>query len=398
MENFKLILFEQMLNCCHNFYFWEYTDNMQLISSTCNEPEALNQCFQICFSPESVAEDLCSVETPIIVGSPMQMLWISIPYHPEHRRIYVLGPFFVGDVTDKNLDLILVRKGLSKTLRNKILSVFQNLPVISWNLMINYTIMMFNCITNNCISQKDIRFFNQIDPDIPINTLKKGNYTIHGTYQAEQKMLKMVKDGNLDVLDYLNTVSNIGEIGTLSNNNLLRQMQNATEVSITLFSRAAIEGGLSPELSYNLADYYFQAVESCLSISELIPVTNAMHRDFVERVHKCKTQQYSKPVTECCDYIMMHLEENISIADLAAHTGYTNYYCSKKFKSETGMTPAQYIRKARLDAAANLLKTSNEEIQEIASRYKFGSQSYFTDSFRQQFGCSPRDYRTCVDQ
>lgn len=395
MENYKLMLFNQLINCCHNFYLWEYSKTGTLITPISAETEALEKCFQICFFQSNPPQELLSSGMPIIVSSPMQMLWIAIPSlrQTEPERIYVLGPFFIGEMTENNLDLMLVRKGLSKVLRKQILSIFQELPIISWNLMQNYTIMMFNCITDKQITAKDFRFFNQLEQDPPPQYTPANKYIVHGTYQAEQKMLQMVRNGNLEVLDYIDTMANIGELGTLSNNNLLRQMQNTTEVSIILFSRAAIEGGLSPELSYNLADYYFQAVEACHSMNELVPITNAMHHDFVERVHKCKIQNYSHAVSQCCDYIMTHLEEEISIADLATHTGYTNYYCSKKFKQETGMTPAQYIKQARLEAAANLLRTSIEELQDIASRFKFGSQSYFTDSFRKYFGVSPREYR-----
>lgn len=222
------------------------------------------------------------------------------------------------------------------------------------------------------------------------------NYTTHGTYQSEQTMVQMVRDGNLELLSYLDTIATTGQIGKLSNGDFMRQMKNSAEVGIILCSRAAIDGGISPELSYNLADQYFQAIESCQDLSDLTSVSNTMYRDYVERVHKLKMQQYSKPIAACCDYIMMHLEEEIAITDLAHHVGYSDYYCSKKFKKETGMTPAEYIRRKRLEAAANLLTSSNDDIQEIAARLQFGSQSYFTDSFRKLYGVSPREYRSAA--
>lgn len=398
MENYriKLMLFKQMACCCHNFYFWEYDKDLKLVTSTCQDPDAFDQCFQICFRQTDLPEDIYFNASPIIVSSSIQMMWITIPalFDIDNFRLHVLGPFFISDVSNHNLDLNLLRKGVSKPLRQQIIALFHTLPIISWNHMIDYAIMMAHCITDSKISPSDIRFFNHPEADTASSdfTLNK-QYTVHGTYQAEQKMLQMVRDGNLEIFDYLETMSTIGEIGTLCTDNMLRQMQNAVEVSIILFSRASIEGGLSPELAFNLTDQYFQAVEGCHSLNELAPITNTMHRDFVERVHKCKMQQYSKPIGQCCDYITLHLEEDISISDLASLTGYSDYYCSKKFKKETGMTPAQYIKDARLKAAANLLATSNEEIQEIAARYKFGSQSYFTDSFRRQYGMSPSEYR-----
>ncbi|RHR33037.1 AraC family transcriptional regulator [Clostridium sp. AF19-22AC] len=392
----KLMLFEEMACCCHNFYFWEYNKELELIKSSCQNSEAFNQCFQICFRQADFSDEIFQSPSPIIVSSSIQMMWIAIPYlcSPENFRLHVLGPFFISDVSSHNLDLNLLRKGLPKTLRQQIVNLSHTLPLISWNHMIDYTIMMAHCISDSQISSSDIRFFTQPETNAAKSGLTGSKpYTAHGTYHAEQKMLQMVREGNLEIFHYLDTLSSTGEIGTLCTDNMLRQMQNSVEVSIVLFSRASIEGGLNPELAYNLADQYFQAVEGCHSLSELSTIANTMHRDFVERVHKCKIQQYSKLIGQCCDYITLHLEEDISISDLASLTGYSDYYCSKKFKKETGKTPAQYIKEARLKAAANLLTTSNEDIQEIAARYRFGSQSYFTDSFRRQYGMSPREYR-----
>lgn len=403
MENYRIkyMLFQQMVSCCHNFYFWEYDSELELLNSTCPVSDALNQCFLISFRSSDSIENVLQENTPILVSSTIQMMWIVIPSQTdaESLRLHVLGPFFISDVSNKNLDLILLRKGLSRSLRQQILELFHSLPIISWNIMMDYILMMGNSILNKKFSPSDVRFFtspehSDTEKTSPNKIAKNNGYTVHGTYQAEQKMLQMVRDGNLEVLEYMNTIGSIGEIGILCTHDALRQMQNSTEVGIILFSRAAIEGGLSPELAYNLTDQYFQAIEGCHSLSDLSSISSTMYRDFVERVHKCKMQQYSKTISQCCDYIMLHLEENITISDLATHTGYSDYYCSKKFKKETGMTPAQYIKEPRLKAAAKLLVTSNEEIQDIAIRYQFGSKSYFTDSFRKQYGVSPSEYRS----
>ena len=87
------------------------------------------------------------------------------------------------------------------------------------------------------------------------------------------------------------------------------------------------------------------------------------------------------------------MEDDLSIASLAAYAGYIEYYFSKKFKRELGLTPAEYIRKKRLAKAALLLRSTDLDAQQIASRLQFCSQSYFTDCFRKEFGVSPTKYR-----
>ena len=395
----KLMWFHKMICCCHDFHLWIYDEDLNLLQSSCPDNEPLKQWFLLCFQQAEATKSIFKSSSPMIVTGAINMMWIVIPEinEKETSQIHALGPFFVDNTIPYNLDLSLLQKGVSRMLRRQVLDILKTLPVISWNLMLDYAIMMNYCITESQVSPSDFRYFSHMEESsLSHDKLNIENYSVHGTYQAEQTMLQMVRDGNLELLSYLDTMATTGQLGKLSNGDFLRQMKNTVEVSITLFSRAAIEGGISPELSYNLADQYFQAVESCNNLGELTPIASTMHRDYVERVHKCKMQQYSKPIIGCCDYIMLHLEEDISIADIAKHTGYSDYYCSKKFKKETGMTPAEYIRLKRLEAAANLLITSNDEIQEIAARFHFGSQSYFTDSFRKTYGVSPRKYRAAA--
>lgn len=80
-------------------------------------------------------------------------------------------------------------------------------------------------------------------------------------------------------------------------------------------------------------------------------------------------------------------------APKAPSPAYAEYYLSRKFKKETGSTPAEYIRRKRLERAALLLRTTKEDVQNIGDRLLFGSHSYFSDSFKKQYGVSPSEFR-----
>lgn len=396
----KLMIFQEMICCCHNFYLWTFDKELCLLQSNCTDKELLQQWFVLCLHRADPSLEIFKDQSPAIITGAASMMWIAIPQFYENQavRLHALGPFFIDDVALHSADLSSLQNSTSFIRRQQIQEIFRALPIISWSLVQNYAIMMYHCVTGQKASFSDFRYFNHIKSSTPSISKPDPNYTSHGTYQAEQTMVQMVRDGNLELLSYLDTIASIGQTGKLSNGDFMRQMKNSVEVGITLCSRAAIDGGISPELSYNLADQYFQATESCHNLSDMASISSAMFKDYVERVHKCKMQQYSKPIVACCDYIMIHLEEEITITDLAQHVGYSDYYCSKKFKKETGMTPAEYIRKKRLEAAANLLTSSNDDIQEIAARLQFGSQSYFTDSFRKLYGLSPREYRSAAHE
>ena len=87
------------------------------------------------------------------------------------------------------------------------------------------------------------------------------------------------------------------------------------------------------------------------------------------------------------DYLEARIDE------LAARVGYTEYYLSRKFKEETGVSLNNYIKFAKVERAKFLLSSTDTSIQEISNRLGFCSRSYFGSTFQKIVGCSPADYR-----
>lgn len=390
----NLALFRDMVNCCHDLYFWSYDSGFHLISSNCPEQNTVNDLFMMSHRRKEFDKQITANRTPIIFTNEIGLMWVMVPQFEgeEFLRLYVLGPFFVDDSPPKSLEAELSRHGLSIPLRQEVLIFLQKLPVISLSRIFEYAIMLYFCVTGEKITASDLRYCES-EQHTPGTYTQQELTDAHGTYKDEQEMLRMVREGDLNYQAHMNRMSVTGHLGKLSNGDPMRQMKNTVLVCITLFSRAAIEGGLTPEVSYSLTDRYFQSVEACATISDLVEIAHTMQADFIQRVHRCRTSHLSQPIRACCEYIDLHLEDKLTLAQLAQQVGYTEYYLSKKFKREVGLTPNAYIRKARLERAALWLRTTQEEIQEISERLQFCSQSYFADQFRKLFGITPTEYR-----
>ncbi len=82
-----------------------------------------------------------------------------------------------------------------------------------------------------------------------------------------------------------------------------------------------------------------------------------------------------------------------SLADLARVAGLSRYHFLRTFKRVTGVTPHQWLLRARLVDAAHRLGTSREPVTGIALDTGFEDLSHFIRSFRAEFGVSPRRYR-----
>lgn len=98
------------------------------------------------------------------------------------------------------------------------------------------------------------------------------------------------------------------------------------------------------------------------------------------------------------NYIRENASDDISNTEIGAIFGYHPFYVSKVLKDRKGVTLRQYIISYRLKLAKKLLEESGKSINEIAEACGFNDPSYFTKTFRTNFGMTPKEYRnTCKE-
>ena len=96
---------------------------------------------------------------------------------------------------------------------------------------------------------------------------------------------------------------------------------------------------------------------------------------------------------EVIDYVQDHLNQDLSVLELARIAQMSSYYFGRLFKQSMNMTPYQYLIQCRLEEARRLLRTTDLPIAEIASRTGFSSHSHLTTLFKKQFSVTPSAYR-----
>ena len=92
------------------------------------------------------------------------------------------------------------------------------------------------------------------------------------------------------------------------------------------------------------------------------------------------------------DYIAAHLEQEISMTDLAQTARYSPWYAHRLFREQTGYAPAEYIRRMRLAQSALRLKAEHAKIIDVAFDLGFSSVDGYTRAFRKEFGINPGEY------
>lgn len=92
-------------------------------------------------------------------------------------------------------------------------------------------------------------------------------------------------------------------------------------------------------------------------------------------------------------YIEVHLEEKITLKELAKVAEYSPWHATRIFKELTGKSPFEYIRGRRLTQAALVLREGEQKILDVAFDFVFDSHEGFTRAFSKEFGISPKRYR-----
>lgn len=92
-------------------------------------------------------------------------------------------------------------------------------------------------------------------------------------------------------------------------------------------------------------------------------------------------------------YIRDNIHDEISNTELGAIFGYHPFYISKVLKDKKGITLHQYVILYRIKYAMSLLRYTDKAIADIADEAGFTDASYFTKSFKAQFGMTPKEYR-----
>ncbi|WP_196221177.1 helix-turn-helix domain-containing protein [Sansalvadorimonas verongulae] len=96
---------------------------------------------------------------------------------------------------------------------------------------------------------------------------------------------------------------------------------------------------------------------------------------------------------QICDYIHTHLEHALPVAELASLAGMAESRFYDAFRAFTTCTPHQYILALRLKSVCQLLATTNDSLADIAAHTGFTSQSLMTRAMREKLKVTPLRYR-----
>ena len=221
----------------------------------------------------------------------------------------------------------------------------------------------------------------------------------HNPYDQEQREMSSIESGNLAQLKRSWEEEYSGSYGVTSKD-MARNGKNLAIIVVALATRAAIRGGVLPEIAFSLGDVYMQQIDEIENVFEIGALTKNAEYALAQMVAEKKSPSPPSKIYEpnpaierCKDYISLHLHDRITVQDLSRELKMHPNYLSSLFKKYEGMTLYQYILSEKTALVKNFLIYSDYTFSEIASYLGFSSQSHLGRIFKKATGFTLQQFK-----
>ncbi|MFV0413631.1 MAG: helix-turn-helix transcriptional regulator [Oscillospiraceae bacterium] len=322
-------------------------------------------------------------------------LFIYGSFRDEAGSYVVLGPVLMDKASNTSLSEFAKRHGIAAAKFSVVLR--------SMSSFIAVLALAAYIITGQALSETDIvvginPLENEEKKDNDFQAYLLGNAeqeTARFSYNDEREFMRPIQEGHPEEISDRTDVADAApeKVGRQAVNPYKQHEYNCCS-TITLSTRAAIQGGLDPLMAYAIADMSKQKLEKCGTISDILKLQRDVMVELATRVRQVlETKRQSSYVEQCKSYINNHLNSPFRLEDVAEKIGINKSYLSRRFSQTEGIGIQKYTQFKRLEAAANMLKYSDESLTTISSYLCFPSQSYFGQIFKDTYGETPQKYR-----
>lgn len=270
--------------------------------------------------------------------------------------------------------------------------------------MTQYTELLYCHFSGSAISHEEVSFRgNPAENWSPEGALEEyqlaqseNDRSHRSGIEFEKKLLQAIRDGDADSSKALMggitpDIDNIGEVASERD----KEYEYMMVAIISLMTRAAVEGGVRPEVAHEVGDVYLKKLAQAVAerASFLVLGYHAV-MEFVGLVRQAKEEKRSLSYVEACKaYIEENLRKGLSVGDIAPAIGVSRTYLSNIFRQAEGITIQQYIQREKCRHAARMLQYSDYSVAQIAQYFGFSSQSYFGTCFHTWYGVTPHVFR-----
>lgn len=210
--------------------------------------------------------------------------------------------------------------------------------------------------------------------------------------ESERELIGKVKIGDrTGAREILNSIlgtilfHNPGELGVLK--------ARILEL-LSILSRSAVEGGvdINVMLERNLA--YVGRMTELDTQEDLCAWVSLALNEFIEMVYSSQDARKVTQIQPAINYIDANYDKPITLTEIAKVCHLSVSRLAHVFKEQMGITIVDYLTSVRIERAKQLLLATDQNCTEICFEVGYNNQSYFTRTFKDLVGMTPRQFRT----
>ncbi len=165
----------------------------------------------------------------------------------------------------------------------------------------------------------------------------------------------------------------------------LRERESTRDIPVIILTARLLSAADLERCSQGVANILgkglFSAVETLAHIEAALERRSTLGRSTRQLVRRAMA------------FIHTHYAEPIERDDVAGHVGISADYLTDCFHQELGLTPLSYIRRYRIRQAAELLRSTDASITQIAFQVGFSDSAHFARTFQREMGVTPKTHR-----
>jgi two-component system response regulator YesN len=209
--------------------------------------------------------------------------------------------------------------------------------------------------------------------------------------ESERELMGKVKIGDrTGAKEILNSIlgtilfHNPGDLGVLK----VRLLE-----LLSILSRSAVEGGVDVDVMLEKNLNFVNKVMHINNQQDLCAWISTALNEFIELVYSSQDARKVTQIRPAINYIDANYDKPITLADIAKVSYLSVSRLAHLFKEQMGITIIDYLTSVRIERAKQLLLGTEQSCTEICFQVGYNNQSYFSRTFKELVGMSPRQFR-----
>ncbi|MDO8302988.1 MAG: PocR ligand-binding domain-containing protein [Sedimentisphaerales bacterium] len=209
--------------------------------------------------------------------------------------------------------------------------------------------------------------------------------------ESERELIGKVKIGDrTGAKEILNSI-----LGTIlfHNPGQLDHLKARMLELLSILGRAAVEGGVDINLLLGKNLDYINKVMKIDNQEDLCAWISSALNEFIDLVYSAQDARKITQIRPAINYVDANFDKQISLADIARAAHLSVSRLAHVFKEQMNITIIDYLTSVRIERAKQLLLATAQSCTEICFQIGYNNQSYFTRTFKDLVGMTPRQFR-----